>query len=408
MRHVWWWMRRGLVLTGGVGLLGLGLLVASISAAPEAGLDLTITDPVGDATNGAPDLTSVRVSDANGVFRFTVSVGGVPATETRVDIYIDADRSNRTGDSLGRDYWLLLDGENLARRAYRWSGSAFVAWSPGSRRGGYESRVWTEIIGSSDLGGTQSFNFYVAGIRLKDDQNFGFDRTAFHTYTVGQQPPTTTQPPTQPPANRRLAITSLSRRPQVPTAGEDFTLSVSVQRIGRGGRFRGVVSCGARVSGRVLRWFGSVQPGRAACRWEIPRNAAGKAFTGTIGVSESGSSASRSVAARVGGRSTTLAAVGVTTSPSRPQAGAQFYYSLGVSVRSGSGTPRRIENGTVTCSAKASGKRLEVFEEAVRPLIGVRCGWLIPFGSSGQMLVGTITVRSQGGVLVHPVRMRIR
>jgi hypothetical protein len=410
--HVWRWAQRGLAITAGIGLLGIGVLAASISAAragQEGGLDVSFTDPVGDATNGAPDVTSVRVGDSNRVFTFTVSVRGVPAPETRVDLYIDADRDKRTGDSQGRDYWLLLDAENLARRGYRWSGSSFVPWSPGSRSGGYQNGIWTESVSSSDLGGSGSFNFFLAGIRLKDDQNYGFDATALFSYSIGQQQPTTTQPPTTvPPPSNQLAITSLSRKPKTPTAGEDFTVSVNVQRIGRAGRFNGTVSCTARITGRAPHWFGSVQPGRAACRWAIPANAAGKAFSGTIGVSEGGPSAVRRVKAQIGGRSTTLAAVGITTAPPRPEPGKQFYYALGVSVRAGNAAPQRIQSGTVACLARVGNERVGVFEKVVRPLIGVRCGWLIPFGSSGKTLVGSITVRSNGGVLVHPIRLRIR
>jgi hypothetical protein len=68
----------------------------------------------------------------------------------------------------------------------------------------------------------------------------------------------------------------------------------------------------------------------------------------------------------------------------------------------------RIQSGTVRCSAKVGDERVRVFESVVRPLVGVRCGWLIPFDASGKTLVGSITVRSNGGVLVHLIRLRIR
>ena len=62
---------------------------------------MTYTDPVGDATHGAPDITGVTVkSDAAGTVTFVVTMSGY-AVLTDVAILIDTDRSSATGSPSG-------------------------------------------------------------------------------------------------------------------------------------------------------------------------------------------------------------------------------------------------------------------------------------------------------------------
>lgn len=398
-----------------VSLLLFGGATASLLdesfADSSSALDVTYSDPTGDASNGAPDVRTIRVGDRNRTVTFTVGVGGIPAPETRVDIYLNVDKNTSTGDEVGREFWLLLDGENLSRSAYRWSGSGWLPWSPSSRRGSYQGGVWTESIHTSDLNGTSSFSFWLYGIRLKDDQNFGFDGTALFTYTLGQQqPPDTTSTSTAPrPPTNRVAITGLTRTPGQPVAGESFTVSATVARVGWPGRFYGLVHC-STLPGVQKRWFGSVERGRASCRWDIPESAVDKTIRGSIGVSEGGGpKVTRRFMAFVSDRAATLSTAGVEMSPAAgPEAGKQFKYALGVSVQLGSGAPRRIKTGAVTCAATAGGKPLKVFEARIRVDVGVQCGWEIPFDAAGKTMAGRIIVRSQGATLNHPLTRRIR
>jgi hypothetical protein len=58
--------------------------------------------------------------------------------------------------------------------------------------------------------------------------------------------------------------------------------------------------CAARVAGRPLRLASSALPrGTVTCRWKLPRTAAGRRVTGTIGASANGRSVSRGFSASV-------------------------------------------------------------------------------------------------------------
>lgn len=413
------WVRSARQWTLAVSASGTLLLVGAAASRLEEPLagnakaaDATFSDPAGDATNGAADLTSVRVSDRASTVTFVVPVPGVPAPETQVEIHVDADRNSATGSPAGSDFALVLDTENLSRAWWRWGGSTWDHVTPSSATSGFENGVWTTSIRVSDLGGTQSFRFYVVALRFRDEAVFGSDFILVNSYTLGQQPqppPPPPPPPSPPPANR-VAITSLTKTPARPTAGESFTVSANVKRVGRVGRFSGSLSCGAQITGmRDPRWFGSVRPGRAVCRWDIPASAVGRKITGSISVGEDGPVTTRRFSARIARPTARLSNVGVTMSPTRgPEAGRQFYYSLGVSVRAGSEARGRIQTGTVSCRATIDGKALKVFEQRMRPQVGVRCGWEVPHGTGGRTLVGSVVVRSEGGSLKHSFKRRVR
>ncbi len=395
------WGSAGFALT--LVLLGVavGSLPESTRAVSSRTAEATFSDPAGDATNGAPDLTTIRVVDnASRTLTFSIPAAGLPAPEIRLDIYIDADRNRATG-SFGADFWLILDGPNLARRTLRWDGARFVSWSPSTAQGGYQAGIWTQSINVSDLNGISSFDFYAASIRLRDDQIFGSDVTSYYSYTLPPPPP--------PPPPRKIAITGLAQAPAQPVAGKRFTVTAKVVRVGRGGRFNGDAFCDAQIGGRAVKSTGVAGSGQVSCRFEIPASAGGKRLTGSIGATEGGAEATRAFSARVAGPSARLSEVGVATAPpAGPRAGSQFIYALGVAVRHGSGAPARIQSGSVSCRATLGGRTLKVFEQRLRPFAGVRCGWVVPYGTSGATLNGVITVRSQGGTLRHVFKRRVR
>ena len=402
----WRWVSAAVALTPAL-VAGLAAATPVASFASSSSLaEGTYRDPAGDASNGAPDVTSMRVSDSNRTVTFSVAVAGLPTPETRVDIYLDPDRNGATGDRDGDQYWLILDGENLSRRAWRWNGSGWVAWSPASRRGGFESGVWTESLSTADLNGTQSFVFQAYGVRLKDDRNYGFDSTSRFTYTLGQSGPS--PPPTSPSSpTREVAITGFKRAPNPPVAGQSFTVSVTVKRLGRRGRFNGTVYCAASIERREQRWFGSVSPGRAACRWDIPKGAVGKTIRGSIAVGEGGAIKRRSFSGRIVPPSVFLSTGAVTLSPHQPQAGNIFYYAVDIHVHIGAVT-RPIGRGSVSCRASIGGRAQPVSAQRVRAGEDVLCGWKLAPGSSGRMLDGVVVVRAEGATLRHTFQLRVR
>ncbi len=216
-----------------------------------------------------------------------------------------------------------------------------------------------------------------------------------------------TPPPPPPPPTKELAITSLKRSPKTPEPGQTFTISVTVARVGWSGRFNGTVRCHATIGGQRARWVGSVKPGSAMCTGNIPVTAAGKTISGSIVVSEAGASATQLFNARVRTKPT-LSTAEVTTAPPQPEAGSQFYYTVGVLIRTGSSAPKRITTGTVSCQATHNGAPLRRIAQQVRPARDVLCGWEIPYGTSGQTVTGSIVVRSGGATLKHTFKRRIR
>jgi hypothetical protein len=202
-------------------------------------------------------------------------------------------------------------------------------------------------------------------------------------------------------------VTSFTKTPRAPIAGESFTVSVTVARVGRAGRFNGTVYC-SKLPGVQARWFGSVGLGRAACRWDIPRAAVGKTVIGSIGVSEGGARVTRRFSAKVVPPTAVISIEGgINVAPPRPVSGQKFYYRMGISVRRGSTAPRRITQGSVSCRATVNGRALHVFEQQVVRKSGIRCGWDVLPGMAGKKLVGLIIIRSEGATFRHAFTRRI-
>jgi hypothetical protein len=416
--------RRGTLLVLASSALAVAAAAVSGPDSPLAGTSVltqaSYSDPAGDATNGAPDLTTYRVSDSGGAITWVVTAPGLPATETYVEIHVDTDKNPSTGSAApyrvhGSEYSLILDGENLARNWWRWDGSRsppdWTLLSASAMTSSYQNGVWTATVRAADMGNLRTFNFRVFTWKFRDDRVYGQDETATSEYTLGQRPPpppTPTPTPTPTPSNR-VAITKLARTPSKPTAGESFTVSATVARVGRAGKFNGIVYCDARIEGRRLRWFGSVRPGGAACRWDIAENAAGKMIKGSISVNENGGpTVTRRFSERVISVGAHLSIEGgISTAPSQPRAGQKFYYRMGIAVRRGS-SHKRIARGEVVCRATIGGRLLPEFQEEVKKNSGIRCGWNIPSGTAGQTMIGLIVVQAEGGTLTHRFTRRVR
>lgn len=147
---------------------GLGALLAVISAmaltgAGTAGAVGRYTDPSGDG-KGSADLTGVSVaSDPNGQILFTISTAADPeANGGAVLLFLDTDVNLATGKpgTLGADFLFGMGAEGYGFA--RWTGSDWDWDAPYST-----VRVITNPSGAlvsvnrSDLGATESFNFWV-------------------------------------------------------------------------------------------------------------------------------------------------------------------------------------------------------------------------------------------------------
>jgi hypothetical protein len=105
----------------------------------------------------------------------------------------------------------------------------------------------------------------------------------------------------------------------------------------------------------------------------------------------------------------TLSAGLPIASPSQPEAGQTFFYSLDVFVRVGTARRTPIERGAKPlCIATVGGRRIQPVTQVVRPGQGVLCKWEIPASAAGQTMLGTVIVRYKGATLRHPFTFRVR
>lgn len=404
-------LRRALVVTvagavvlsaaapiGAEGWSGETLATPTATAANSA----RYTDPTGDATPGGMDITNVTVSnDDAGNLRFVVEI---PSHQTLpvdryIGLYLDADRNNSTG-SAGYEFLVWIDGSAKTIEIDRWDAaqSTFVLVSGAVVAGSYSAGRETVDFNRTQIGSVSIFNFAVYTWNAGNTAEDRTDSSTKWTYEV--------KIGTTPPPSSKVAITSLTREPSQPIAGESFTVTAAVIRVGRPGQVtNGTVYC-SPLPGVQARWFGSVGRGRASCRWDIPASAVGKLVKGSIGVSEGGPVTTKRFSLRVLPRTVVLKAGGANSDPKQPQAGKTFYYALTVFVRDG--TEKRIQAGTVDCTATIGGRRLEVVDETVLTKEGVRCGWEVPSGTTGQNLRGSVLVRSEGATLRHIFTRRVR
>jgi hypothetical protein len=283
-----------------VAVLATALLVVQGAAA-----DQTYTDPTGDATGGAPDVTNVAVAnDGAGKITFDITVAGLPAPDTFVDMPIDSDSNPNTGDD-GIDYDFVLQGSTGIGLLLRWNGSDYVPHAVSSARASYASGVVHFEVNRADIGNTSALVFWVSALKVSGNTVVGFDDapdgTAVYTYALVQHPAcsdkidndgdgkidypadpgcsaATDTDETDPPL-KLSGGKPASARPA--KAGAAFTVAMTITR-SDGAPFSGRVTCTARAGAAVLRAAGSSSAGTARCTMKLPKAAKGKKLTGSI------------------------------------------------------------------------------------------------------------------------------
>lgn len=144
--------------------LAAGALIVSAPAA-LADAPVSLADPQGDAVGSAPDITTTVVSnDDAGNIRFRINIANQIhlARDSRVYLYVDADRDPTTGSTAaqGAEYMLVADGSVGQYSLSRWSEPLWEPLAPASGRV-YEWSGLTITLNKVDLGGTTAFNFFV-------------------------------------------------------------------------------------------------------------------------------------------------------------------------------------------------------------------------------------------------------
>jgi len=302
-------------------LVSLGLVLAAATAvalpAAATGAATSATAPTRVAANtttyqdsvgenpAAPDITTIVVSnnDAASIsLRITIPNRPTLTPDMFVILWVDSDNNPATGDpdSLGAEYLLLLFRGDIA--LLRWNGSDYAEGAPAtSLIFAYQGGAVTFTINASELGNTRRFGFaarVISGI-VVDETTGDLDLTnavqddapsgaGFFNYQLQITPPT-------------LVVRRVTTVPKAPRAGKTFTMRLVAARSDTGAVLQnGRVTCVGRAGTTRLRaQVARVTGGAATCTWNIPANAKGKQFRGTVTVVFEGLRANSSISRRI-------------------------------------------------------------------------------------------------------------
>jgi hypothetical protein len=285
------------------GALPLG---AAAPAAPAAN-STTFQDSTGENA-AAPDITTVVVSNNDaGVIQFRINVPNRPAfgRDMLIGLTINSDNNAATGDpdSFGGDYAIeLFGGEAFL---YRWDGTNFTR-GPGNPPAtsllfSYQGGA-TVTISAAELGNTRRLGvsaIVISGIGVNSETgDLDFSSAVadaapaidagLYQYQLSIARPT-------------LVVRGVTASPRTPQAGRSFTLRMRAARSDTGAAIQnGRVACVGRAgSARLRATSARVQGGQVTCTWQIPANARGRTFRGSVSVVFEGLRASRSFSARI-------------------------------------------------------------------------------------------------------------
>lgn len=276
---------------------GLAALLAvistiALSGAGAAGAVGRYSDPSGDG-KGSADVTGVSVaSDANGQILLTISTASHPEEQGgAVVLFLDTDVSTASGapGTLGADFLLGVEADGYGFG--RWTGSAWDWDTPHST-----VRVMTNATGEmfsvnrSELGSTESFNFWVRAVRgdaasgqlddAPDDGAFNYMLTAGgpDIREVGVK----TSPASGPRAGRKFVVEPTTLL--LPPTGAMLTVSPKPE----------TYQCAAKLGAKALRGTGA-----GGCTFAIPKKAKGKRLSVVLTASYQGASKTVQLAYKV-------------------------------------------------------------------------------------------------------------
>jgi hypothetical protein len=340
----------------------------SSSASPAS-----FTDPSGDNPGNAPDITDVTVSanDASTIYTFQIGMPNYTglAAGIFIDVYIDSDESGKA------DYLIRVNGDTNQIEIDYWNGSTWAAFTASTLQG---TAAFPEVIGvgRSDLGNTAGFWFwtrawkYIAGSSPACCYDGAPDGGVWeYRLSNGSGTTTATGGTTTTPGGTTTApggTTTARRAPPPPRPG------------------------GAPEGQRP--------PG-------VPKQGnAGSVPTSPANPSNPSAPAPSARAAKSAPKSRVKLDVETfTMSPPRPRAG-RITAKMFV-VRDDTGV--RIPAGIVGCTAA-------IRKAQLRPLVhrfvrgAVTCVWLLPRGSRGARLVGSVRVSYGGSNVRKPFRLVVK
>ena len=299
--------RKGRVMKAGLVLLTGALVVAGVAASASghprdsrAALRLQSTrafvplragagsqnyaDRVGDAVNGAPDISTIAVAnDDQGNITVTVTLANHASDfqpNEGVLVVMDTDGNGATGNG-GFDY--VYAGVKDHTGLFIWNGSSFAPAGAPSLQSSAASGQIAFRINRSDLGNTTGLNLYVEttrdnGASIGDDAP---DGNGVFTYRLvlptapPPPPPTTTTPPSAAP---RFVVSPVG----LPHAGKRFVVRARVL-LGAQSVSPSALGCAAKVGSSAVRTTAVNGPAPyRSCVVVIPTRSKGKSVTMTL------------------------------------------------------------------------------------------------------------------------------
>jgi hypothetical protein len=304
--------RTGLVLAVAAFVVALPTAAGALPAGTAAPAAVTANSTDYQDSTGenpaAPDITTLTVSnDDAGLITFRVNVPNRPqlGQDMYFLMFVDSDNNAATGsaDTGGADYVMEVVRGEIA--LFRWDGTDFT------RRFGDPSAVTltfsyqagiTIRISQAELGNTTRLKFFTiveSGV-VVDPVTGDLD----FTNAVGDAAPgggVGLYPYEVIRARPTLVVRSIRGTPAAPRAGRTFSLRMVAARSDTNAVIQnGRVTCVGRAGNSRLRaQLARVQGGAAVCTWQVPANAKGKTFRGSVTIVFEGLRASRSFSARI-------------------------------------------------------------------------------------------------------------
>ena len=248
-------------------------------------------DPAGDH-DAAPDVTSVRVSDAkSGWITFAITTPNYASlpSESVILLTVDADSNPETGE-VGAELRITLAGGEVVLE--RWKGQRWVLDTlPMQVRARKGRNVVFVDLHVRELDNARRFGFSVLSADLNSAVeevvavDFAPSDLSYWGYELANRPALI------------LVASEPVATPSRPKAGRSFVVSLPVRRSDTGRPIAsGTVGCRVLVAGVAVRATGRVVAGSARCALVVPRAARGKMVRGTISVRAAGSRVSRAFA----------------------------------------------------------------------------------------------------------------
>jgi hypothetical protein len=205
------------------------------------------TDPVGD-NKSAPDVRQVSVVDGgNGTVQVAIDLDADISSGATLLMGINADRDMGTGAHCGCDYMVFADDEGMSLG--KWFEGAWTPFPHQGLKPMETSGHLTFTLTLADLGATQAFDYWVAGVRGGDVDSAPDDGVFTFPQAVAK------------PEIRSVMITATSL---LPKAGKVLTVSpVQLLLTTKEVVTSESMTCSLTYKGKPLAQ-------RSLCSWKIP------------------------------------------------------------------------------------------------------------------------------------------